>query len=69
MLIAYYPISLGNLDLKNEKGDEMGHRHMGATLHWGPFNGANGYEKTTASKYDNFLVSYITIQFTSLCIY
>jgi len=44
----------GNLDLRDENGNLMGHQHAGQTMHWGPFWPYNGYEETTGWREDDF---------------
>merc|ERR1711976_308114 len=46
--------SRGNLDLRNEQGRQMGHRHAGAALHWGPRFEYNGYESTSSGMDGSF---------------
>ena len=35
--------------IADESGNQVGHTHGGATLHWGPFFEANQYERSTGS--------------------
>ena len=44
--------SRGNLDYKDEGGEDRGYTHAGQTLHWGPYLPYNGYYLTTGSKDD-----------------
>ncbi|ELT90436.1 hypothetical protein CAPTEDRAFT_222704 [Capitella teleta] len=50
----------GNLDLQDEQGNQMGHTHAGATLHWGPYLPFNGYEKTMGSRDGNWADEFVT---------
>lgn len=44
----------GNLDLRDENGNPMGHEHAGQTMHWGPFWPYNAYERTTGWRDGDF---------------
>ena len=50
--------SRGNLDLRDESGNLMGHQHAGQTMHWGPFFPYNGYERTSGWRNDDFADSF-----------
>ena len=43
--------------LTDEGGQQVGHSHGGATLHWGPFFEANQYERSSGSIDDETLSS------------
>ncbi|XP_071954283.1 beta-1,3-glucan-binding protein-like [Antedon mediterranea] len=44
--------SRGNLNLKDENGNDVGVNQMGSTLHWGPFWPYNEWPRTHATKND-----------------
>lgn len=46
--------SRGNLDMRDEQGNLMGHQHAGQTMHWGPFWPYNAYERTSGWREDDF---------------